>query len=69
MITATGPTNGTLVRPSDLKHPHDVTFIQCVGSRSLTEGYPYCSAVCCMHAAKEGILVKEHEPNSEVSIF
>jgi heterodisulfide reductase subunit A-like polyferredoxin len=69
MITATGPTSGELIRPSDLKHPHDVTFIQCVGSRSFTKGYPYCSTVCCMHATKEGILVKEHVPDSEVYIF
>jgi heterodisulfide reductase subunit A-like polyferredoxin len=69
MVTATGPTEGELIRPSDHEHPHDVTFIQCVGSRDLKEGYPYCSAVCCMHTTKEGMLVKEHAEGSEVSIF
>ena len=69
MITATGPTEGQLLRPSDGKHPKRVTFIQCVGSRSLQEGCPYCSAVCCMHATKEAILVKEHIPDAEVTIM
>lgn len=69
MITATGPTEGELLRPSDRKRPKKVAFIQCVGSRSLDEGYPYCSAVCCMHATKEAILVKEHDPEAEVTIL
>jgi heterodisulfide reductase subunit A-like polyferredoxin len=69
MLSATGCTTGELLRPSDLEHAHDVKFIQCVGSRSMREGYPYCSAVCCMHATKEGILVKEHAPDAEASIF
>lgn len=69
MFSATGCTTGALIRPSDLKPAHDVKFIQCVGSRSIGEGYPYCSAVCCMHATKEGILVKEHAPDSAASIF
>ncbi|MFH1180407.1 MAG: 4Fe-4S ferredoxin, partial [Candidatus Bathyarchaeota archaeon] len=69
MLSATGCTTGELLRPSDLEHAHDVKFIQCVGSRSMREGYPYCSAVCCMHATKEGILVKEHAPDAEAAIF
>lgn len=69
MITATGPTEGQLLRPSDGRHPESVAFIQCVGSRSLSEGYPYCSAVCCMHATKEAILVREHIPEARVTIM
>lgn len=69
MVTATGPTKGELVRFSDNKHPRKIAFIQCVGSRSLVEGYPYCSAVCCMHATKEALLIKEHEAESDVTIF
>ena len=69
LVSATGPTTGHLVRPSDHSVPKNVAFIQCVGSRSLGEGYPYCSAVCCMHATKEAMIVKEHEPDTEVSIF
>jgi len=69
MISSTGPTSGKIVKLSDGTHPNTVTFIQCVGSRSLREGYPYCSSVCCMFATKEAILVKEHEPKTEVYIF
>jgi heterodisulfide reductase subunit A-like polyferredoxin len=69
MLSTTGCTSGELIRLSDEKHPHNVTFLQCVGSRSMKEGYPYCSSVCCMHATKEGILVKEHIPEAEVSLF
>ncbi len=69
MITATGPTEGQLLRPSDGRHPESVAFIQCVGSRSLSEGYPYCSAVCCMHSTKEAILVREHIPEAKVTVM
>ena len=33
IMNAAGPTGGQLVRPSDGKHPHEIVFIQCVGSR------------------------------------
>lgn len=69
MVSSTGPTGGKIIRLSDGGHPNTVTFIQCVGSRSLSEGYPYCSSVCCMFATKEAILVKEHEPKIDVCIF
>ncbi|MHA2062419.1 MAG: FAD-dependent oxidoreductase, partial [Candidatus Sifarchaeia archaeon] len=69
MISSTGPTNGRIVKMSDGKPPNTVTFIQCVGSRSLSKGYPYCSSVCCMYATKEAMLVKEHEPETDVYIF
>jgi len=69
MVSSTGPTNGKIIRLSDGGHPNTVAFIQCVGSRSLSEGYPYCSSVCCMFATKEAILVKEHEPKTDVHIF
>ncbi|MBN2335197.1 CoB--CoM heterodisulfide reductase iron-sulfur subunit A family protein [Candidatus Bathyarchaeota archaeon] len=69
MVTATGPTEGQLLRPSNGKHPRSVAFIQCVGSRSLRDGYPYCSSVCCMHATKEAVLAKEHTPDVKETIF
>ena len=33
LMNAAGPTGGTLLRPSDGKHPHTIVFVQCVGSR------------------------------------
>jgi len=69
LLSASGPTGGHLIRPSDGKIAKKVAFIQCVGSRSLGRGFAYCSSACCMYATKEAILIKEHEPESEVFIF
>jgi heterodisulfide reductase subunit A len=59
MLSASGPYQGHLIRPSDHKEPERIAFLQCVGSRDL-ECNQYCSAVCCMHATKEAIVAKEH---------
>ncbi|MFQ6036057.1 MAG: 2Fe-2S iron-sulfur cluster-binding protein [Sedimentisphaerales bacterium] len=59
MLSASGPYQGHLVRPSDHKEPRRIAFLQCVGSRDL-QCNEYCSAVCCMHATKEAIVAKEH---------
>ncbi len=69
LINASGPTRGELLTPSSSKHPRRVAFIQCVGSRALQKGLPYCSSVCCMYATKEAILIREHEPTCEVYIL
>ncbi len=69
LINASGPTHGELLRPSDGKKPRTIVFIQCVGSRSEREGFPYCSSVCCMYATKEAILVREHNPECAVHIL
>ena len=69
LVCASGPTGGVLNRPSDGHIAKNIAFVQCVGSRTHTQGYPYCSASCCMYATKEAVLIKEHEPSSNVSIF
>lgn len=69
LINASGPTHGELLKPSDGKKPRTIVFIQCVGSRSEREGFPYCSSVCCMYATKEAILVREHNPECAVHIL
>ena len=38
LMNAAGPTGGTLLRPSDGKHPHTIVFVQCVGSRCDEQG-------------------------------
>jgi len=68
MISASGPTEGHLERPSDGKTPKRLAFIQCVGSRD-TRHKLYCSSVCCMHATKEAILANEHYPDLKAFIF
>jgi len=69
LVCASGPTGGVLNRLSDGHIAKNIAFVQCVGSRTQTSGYPYCSASCCMYATKEAILIKEHEPSSHVTIF
>ncbi|MCX5759188.1 MAG: NAD(P)-binding protein [Candidatus Hydrogenedentes bacterium] len=69
ILSASGPTQGHIVRPSDGKTPKRLAFIQCIGSRDMGCDNEYCSSVCCMAATKEAILAKEHEPDLEIAIF
>jgi heterodisulfide reductase subunit A len=70
ITNAAGPTGGTLLRPSDGKHPKTIVFVQCVGSRSTAEcGKPYCSKICCMYTAKHAMLTREKYPDTEVYVF
>jgi heterodisulfide reductase subunit A len=69
LINAGGPTGGRLVRPSDLRIPENVAFIQCIGSRSEKRGNPYCSNVCCMNTIKDALLIKEHWPDVKIYVF
>ncbi|SDK33982.1 heterodisulfide reductase subunit A [Maridesulfovibrio ferrireducens] len=69
MLSASGPSEGHIVRPSDGKEPKDVVFIQCVGSRDKSVGRPYCSGFCCMYTAKQSILTKDHLPDSQSHVF
>ena len=69
ILSASGPTNGHVVRPSDGKEPEKIAILQCVGSRDIQSGNEHCSAVCCMQAAKHAIIVQEHLPAVQTSIF
>ena len=70
LISAGGPTEGHLIRPTDRKVPKKIAFIQCVGSRShSTTGNPYCSNICCMNTIKDSLLIKDHYPDTEISVF
>jgi heterodisulfide reductase subunit A len=68
LINAGGPSAGNLMRPSDMKIPESVAFIQCVGSRS-QKGNPFCSNVCCMNTIKDSLLIKEHWPNVKIFVL
>jgi len=67
LLSASGPTEGHVNRPSDGSPAKKVAFLQCVGSRD--KSHDYCSSVCCMYAAKEAIMIKEHDPETEVHVF
>ncbi len=70
LMNAAGPNKGVLLRPSDKQHPHDIVFIQCVGSRcSDHRGKSYCSKICCMYTAKHAMLVREKYPDTNVHVF
>lgn len=61
ILSATGPYQGHLVRPSDKKEPKKIAWLQCVGSRDIHKcDHGYCSSVCCMYAIKEAVIAKEH---------
>lgn len=69
LLSASGPTEGHIKRPSDGKEPKKVVFIQCVGSRDRSIGRPYCSGFCCMYTAKQAVLMKDHVPDSQSYVF
>lgn len=72
LMNAAGPTSGTLLRPSDGKHPHTIVFVQCVGSRCAAcadKGKEYCSKICCMYTAKHAMLIRDKYPDTEVYVF
>lgn len=67
LLSASGPTGGHVQRPSDGVKPKKIAFLQCIGSRD--QSHDYCSSVCCMYAAKEAMMAKEHEPDIEIHVF
>ncbi len=69
LICAGGPVEGHFVRPTDRKRPKSVAFIQCVGSRSLNRGVPYCSNICCMNTVKDTLLLHDHYPDLQSKVF
>jgi len=70
LLCATGPYEGEILRASDKKHPHNIAWIHCVGSRQVTQGgHSYCSAVCCTYTQKQVILTKDHDYDARCTIF
>ncbi len=68
LMNAGGPTGGEILRPSDRTHPRSAYWVQCVG-REKGIGVPYCSKVCCMVAAKQTIIAKEHDPGMDAVVL
>ncbi len=67
LLSASGPTVGEVLRPSDGAHPKRIAFIQCVGSRD--QHHDYCSSVCCMFANKQALLTIDHVPDCVPEVF
>ncbi|MGO9471995.1 MAG: FAD-dependent oxidoreductase [Rhodomicrobium sp.] len=69
LCSASGPTGGHVLRPSDHKEPKNVVFIQCSGSRDPEQHCAYCSKICCMYTAKHATLYKHHVPHGQAYVF
>jgi len=70
LLCATGPYEGEILRATDKKHPHNIAWIHCVGSRQVIPGgNSYCSAVCCTYTQKQVILTKDHDADARCTIF
>ena len=71
ILSASGPYEGHLVRPSDKRAPKKIAWLQCVGSRDLNAcDNGYCSSVCCMYANKQAVIAKEHSAKElDTAIF
>ncbi len=59
LLTSAGPTGGDIVRPSDGKHPKNIVFVLCVGSRD-RKAFSYCSRFCCMYSIKHAFQALDH---------
>ena len=69
LCSASGPTKGQILRPSDHQEPKEVVFIQCSGSRDPENHCAYCSKICCMYTAKHAMLYKHHVHDGQAYIF
>ncbi len=69
LASASGPTGGKILRPSDGKEPKQVVFVQCVGSRAREKGISYCSKICCMYTAKHTMLYKHKVHDGQAYVF
>lgn len=68
LLSATGPTFGQLLKPSDSEVPKKIAFIQCVGSRDERTN-KYCSRICCMSSLKNALIIKERHLDVDITIF
>ena len=69
LIDAGGPLQGHFARPTDRRVPERIGFIQCVGSRAERRGNPYCSNICCMNTVKDSLLLRDHYPDIDITVF
>ena len=69
LVSASGPTDGVLKRPSDGAVPKNVVFVSCVGSRDNAKGLSYCSKICCMYTAKHTMLYKHKVHGGQAHVF
>lgn len=59
LINSAGPTGGEIIRPSDGKHPDNILFVLCAGSRD-QHHEQHCSRFCCMYSIKHAYQAIDH---------
>ena len=69
LASASGPTNGQILRPSDGQVPKKIVFVACAGSRDPAKGIEYCSKICCMYTAKHAMLYKHKVHDGTPYVF
>lgn len=69
LASASGPTAGKILRPSDNREVETVVFVACAGSRDKAKGVPYCSKICCMYTAKHAMLYKHKVHHGQAYVF
>ena len=62
-------THGRALKPSSGVDAGSIAFIQCVGSRDAKLNHLWCSKVCCGSALRMAGLVKERQPETQVTFF
>ena len=68
LASASGPTGGEIVRPSDGKKVNNLAFVQCAGSRDRNH-LPYCSSICCLASLKQATYLRDYNPEAQAQIF
>ena len=67
LLSAAGPSEGEIIRPSNHTVPDSVLFVLCAGSRD-QRLVKYCSRTCCMYSVKEAVQARDHGI-SEVTVL
>ena len=62
MLSHAGPGGMDLVHPLTGRPVKRIAWFQCVGSRDIQTGTPFCSATCCMISIKQSLLAKTMYP-------
>ncbi len=55
------------MREGDIPDGETFVMIQCVGSRN--DEFPYCSRICCTHAIRNALRIKDINPRAEVYVI
>jgi heterodisulfide reductase subunit A len=59
LVNSAGPTGGEIICPSDGRHPENILFVLCCGSRDQRHSR-FCSRFCCMYSIKHAYQALDH---------